>query len=146
MRRLSKLVALSARHRHELVRAQLALLRAQLAVWMRPRGHLVQLDAGSTAHPDDAAVRTATRVASAVSVVARGGVFRPSCLVRSVALASLLDRNGIPGWRIRIGVRGSARTFEAHAWVELGDVVLGDSPDHTDSFERLADVRLVEAG
>jgi hypothetical protein len=143
--RLSKLASLSEDERRDLVRAQLALLRAQLAVWTRPHGRLVRAERGPVAVPDERARLTARRLAAAVSLVSRRGVFRPNCLVRSLALSRLLEREEVPGWHVRIGVRERTGQFEAHAWVELGAEVLADSSAHVASFERLADVRLVRA-
>jgi hypothetical protein len=143
--RLSKLASLSDAQRGDLLRAQIALLRAQFAVWTRPHGRLVGPERGPIAPPDARARLAARRLAAAVSVVARHGLFRPNCLVRSLALSRLLEREQVPGWHVRIGVRERTGHFEAHAWVELGVEVLADSAEHVASFERLADVRLVRA-
>ena len=143
--RLSRLVSLSEAERRDLLRAQLALLRAQLAVWTRPHGHLVRPAREPIGLPDERAYLTARRLATAVSVVSNRGLFRPNCLVRSLALSRLLEREQVPGWHVRIGVRERTGRFEAHAWVELGSEVLADSTAHVASFERLADVRLVRA-
>ena len=143
--RLSKLASLNEAERGELVRAQLALLRAQVAVWTRPHGRLVRAAREPTGLPDERASHTARRIAGAVSLVSRRGMFRPNCLVRSLALARLLEGAQVPGWHVRIGVRERTGRFEAHAWVELGGEVLADSTEHVASFERLADVRLVGA-
>ena len=143
--RLSKLVSLSESERRELLRAQLALLRAQLAVWTTPQGRLVRPAREPSATPDERARLTARRLATAVSVASRYGVFRPNCLVRSLALSRLLEREHVTGWHVRIGVRERTGRFEAHAWVELDAEILADSSTHVASFERLADVRLVRA-
>ncbi len=58
---------------------------------------------------------------------------RPACLSRSVTLWWLLRRRGIDS-AIRIGVRTAEGRFEAHAWVELGGVVLNDSQDVGERF------------
>lgn len=142
--RLSKLASLSERQRQDLARAQLALLRAQLAVWTRPHGRLVRPDREPPAAPDEGNRGTARRLAQAVSLAARHGVFRPNCLVRSLALSRLLERDHVRGWHVRIGVRERTGQFEAHAWVELGTEVLADSAEHVASFQRLTDVRLVK--
>lgn len=143
--RLSKLVSLSEDEQRDLIRAQLALLRAQLAVWTRPQGRLVRPDREPAGVPDESAYVMGRRLAGAVSLASRRGVFRPNCLVRSLALSRMLEREQVPGWHVRIGVREHTGRFEAHAWVELGTEVLADSTEHIASFERLADVRLVRA-
>ncbi len=72
--------------------------------------------------------------ALAVERVARLGVGRGLCLVRSLALMDLLDRDGLSGGRIRIGVRRARGVFEAHAWVEWKGSVIGDDPLYVGTF------------
>jgi hypothetical protein len=134
----------------ELARAQVALLEAQLLVYTRPAGSLVA-DAANRVPGDVPAPGTprppregAFRIARAVRRAAEQGVFRPKCLVRSLALHRLLERRGISGSRIRVGVRKHDGRFEAHAWVELDGRVLGDEPEHTRAFAQLLDVHPVE--
>ena len=145
---LRRLARLGPREWVELLQAQLALLGAQARVWTRPTGRLVHGAAASPAPavlaeeaPLDARVE---RLALAVSRAGDYGVFRPLCLVRAVALSRLLERRGIRGSRIRIGVRIRRGRFGAHAWVEYGGRVIGDSPEHVESFAELADVRLLD--
>jgi len=73
----------------------------------------------------------ARRTARLVAVAARfaGG----TCLARSLVLASLLQRRGIPA-QLRIGVRKSEKGFEAHAWVEAAGAVLNDTQDVAERF------------
>lgn len=147
-RLLHKLAELSPREWGELGQAQLALLAAQVLVWTRPTGRLVS-SAGSgssrrEAPPAPAALARAHRLGLAVSRAGDYGVFRPLCLVRAVALNRLLERHGIHGSRIRIGVRMHKGRFGAHAWVEYGGCVVGDSTAHVASFAELTDVQLVD--
>ena len=148
---LRKLTRLSPREWADLIEAQLALLVAQFRVWTRPTGRLV-------AHSSDAASESVERVpavppvppraealALAVGRAAEFGVFRPLCLVRAVALNRVLERHGISGSRVRVGVRMRNGRFAAHAWVEYGDRVLGDNEAHVGSFVELSEVRLVDA-
>ena len=143
MSRLSRLASLSATERRDLLRAQLALLRAQLIVWTRAPGRLVRPDARPSVPPDERSFIAARRLAVAIAIASRRGVFRPTCLVRALALSRMLAREGVPGWRVRIGVRERTGKFEAHAWVEVGTEVLADSSQHVASFERLTDVQPV---
>ena len=143
--RLSKLASLSEGERRDLVRAQLALLRAQLAVWTRPHGRLVGPARAPATPPDEDTARRARRLADAIGMVSRHGALRPNCLVRSLALSRLLEGEQIAGWHVRIGVRERTGRFEAHAWVELGTEVLADSSEHVASFQPLTDVRLMRA-
>lgn len=128
--------------------AQLELLRAQVIVWRRPIGRLI---AGSTPQPElasdeasQAAEQRAARIARAVDRAARRGVFRPKCLVRSMALHRMLERSGIHGSVIRIGVRREGDELLAHAWVEHLGIALIDSPSAVAPFSRLADARLAD--
>ena len=128
--------------------AQLELLRAQVIVWHRPIGRLI---AGSTPQADHtgqvalrAAEQRAVSIARAVDRAARRGVFRPKCLVRSMALHRMLERSGIRGSVIRIGVRREGAELLAHAWVEHMGITLIDSPSAIAAFSRLTDARLAD--
>jgi hypothetical protein len=142
--RLAKLRRLNAAELSRLVRAQLALCWAALVVRTRPTGQLVQRSAGATsaAEPTAERVRDARSLALAVERAAEHGLFRATCLIRSVALQHLLQRRGITGGRIQIGVRMDGGQFLAHAWVEWNGEVLGDRVAHTATFAQLCDVDL----
>jgi hypothetical protein len=141
---LRKAGTLSASDWLLIVRAQLALFVAQVLVWTRPQGRLVESRAPGAARMDDVAtVSKAKRLGLAVDRAGSYGVFRATCLVRSVALQRLLDSNGIHGSRIRIGVRLKKGQFDAHAWVEYGTLVLGDHEANTRSFSELTDVHVL---
>jgi hypothetical protein len=140
---IAKVRALRGRDWLELLDAQLALIRAQLIVATRARGKLIDRHPPTgTAASEGPSVDDARRLGIAVSRAARFGVFRPQCLVRSLALYAMLERRGIRGSRIRIGVRRDGEQIAAHAWVEYGDFVLGDHDAHVASFTELADVRM----
>jgi hypothetical protein len=81
-------------------------------------------------------------LAKAVGRAATFGFGRSTCLVRAVALTRMLERNGIHGSRIRIGVRMDAKGFAAHAWVEHRGRTLADHEDHVSQYTDLTDVRL----
>jgi len=68
----------------------------------------------------------ARRAARMVGIAARltGG----TCLERSVLLAYILDRQGIPA-ELRIGVRSGEHGFEAHSWIEAAGEVLNEGRD-----------------
>lgn len=152
--------------------AQLALLRALVRVRTRPVGALVATGAPRTAGGGDhqaredgrepAAVPGSERAARrqllqrlelALARAGRRGLFRPSCLVRSLALAELLERHGVRGAEIRIGVRprplagGEPRPpapLEAHAWVELDGQILGEDARSARRFTPLGGLRAAE--
>ena len=134
-----KLAALSPRDWGELVQAQWALIAAQSVVRSRPVGALATAarDVGAA---DVARLPEARRLALAVVRAARFGVFRPQCLVRSVALSRMLARRGIDGAIVRVGVRRTDNEFLAHAWVELAGETLGDADDHVGSFVPLTNL------
>ncbi len=141
---IRKIRELSGRDWAELAEAQLALVRAQIMMLTRPRGGLV--DGGPPSpRPDGLPLGetlVARRLGVAVSRAARLGIFRPQCLARSLALQWMLERRGIEGSRIRIGVRKDGEGLAAHAWVEYGDMILGDHEYHVATFTELADVRM----
>jgi Transglutaminase-like superfamily len=89
-----------------------------------------RLGPDSPAERDGALVR-ARRTARLVAVAARytGG----TCLARSVVLACLLERQGVPA-HLRIGVRKDGTGFEAHAWVEAAGVSLDEGQDIGDGY------------
>jgi hypothetical protein len=64
-------------------------------------------------------------VARLVDAAARHGLYRATCLPRSLALWCLLRRCGIDS-NLRIGVRKEAGDIQAHAWVEYRGTVLND--------------------
>ena len=144
--RLRKLASLDAGDAILLLAAQRALLGAQLLVWTRPVGQLTAPAAGADSSsaplsgPDEA---LAKRVALAVGRAAENGVFRPRCLVRAVAIHRMLAARGMAAGRICIGVRRRGGHFAAHAWVQYGDLLLGDVETHVNTFVPLTAVELL---
>jgi hypothetical protein len=110
--------------------AQIALLGAQAMRWLRPLGKFVEVssgDPGTTFAPSGTRPQSCEHITAAIDRASRYGVFRPLCLTRAVALSRMLNAHGIAGHTIRIGVRHDRGSFTAHAWVELGHRVLGDT-------------------
>jgi hypothetical protein len=144
--RLRKLASLDGADVLRLVAAQRALIGAQLLVWTRPVGRLTApaeeggVPAAPLAPADEA---LAKRIALAVGRAAENGIFRPRCLVRAVAIQRMLEARGISGGRICIGVRRRGGHFAAHAWVQRGDLLLGDAETHVNTFVPLTDVELL---
>lgn len=144
-RRLARLRRLSRSEWGDLLRAQAYLIAAQVLVWTRPIGTLVvhaSAEEAASADGHFASEPNASRLAVAIRRVADHGLLRPRCLVRAVALNCMLERHGVRGSRIRIGVRIDEGRFAAHAWVELGGRVLGDFVEHTGGFTPLLDGRV----
>jgi hypothetical protein len=140
-----KLASLSIQDWRELVEAQWALLMARETVRNRPIGSLAT--PASEAHEaDDGRLPEARRLALAIVRAARFGVFRPQCLVRSVALSRMLAARGIDGAIVKVGVRRTNSEFLAHAWVELAGETLGDADEHVGSFVPLTNLDVPSQG
>lgn len=144
------LLGLSARDALELCQAQLYLVRAQFVVWTRPQGRLVGAARGTaegngSCDAADAAdvTNTARRLGAAVRRAADYGIFRPQCLVRSLALVRLLERHGVRGARLRLGVQRAGGRFVAHAWVDYGGAILADPPDAVRRLHPLGEVSVI---
>lgn len=73
-------------------------------------------------------VARARRLQRVVEIASVHGFAEGTCLSRSLTLLELLRRESIPG-TLRVGVRAPGSAFEAHAWVQCGDVVLNDRAD-----------------
>jgi hypothetical protein len=54
----------------------------------------------------------------------------------------MLERRGIRGAIVRVGVRRQAGEFLAHAWVEVDGQTLGDADDHVGSFVPLTNLEV----
>ncbi len=134
--RLTKLAGLGRSDLADLIRAQWQLVWALVLLRVVPRGRLLRVEgwAELPGHPGREVEALARRLALAVSRAAEHGLFRPTCLVRAVALAGLLRGRGIQEGRVRVGVRVRGGGFAAHAWVELGDLILGDEEWHVRTF------------
>jgi hypothetical protein len=132
----------------DLVRAQWRLIWALVLVRTVPRGQLLRPEGWPEAagHPGAEVEASARRLALALGRVAEHGLFRPTCLVRSIALQRWMRSSGIRGGRVRVGVRLHGREFAAHAWVEVGDLILGDAEWHVRSFTPLSGLERVDGG
>ena len=99
----------------------------------------------ATAAPSDVLARV-TRANVALRRAERLLPRRPSCLVRALALARLLENTGVPGPLIRVGVRREGTALDAHAWVELDGRVVGDDARATRRFTPLGSVAPTDRG
>lgn len=143
---LRRLPAQPARDLGYVVLAQWQLLRARIAILLIRRGRLLETVA-ATAVPDAPAdaesLAMARMISLAVDRAADYGLFRPTCLVRSIALDRMLRQDGVSGSVVRIGARSRAGRTEMHAWIEVGGVVVGERPDHIGTFTPLHDFTVV---
>jgi hypothetical protein len=83
--------------------------------------------------PDESPAETARRIARLVSIAARHGPYRASCLRQSLALWWLLRRRGVAA-DLRIGVRREQNQLQAHAWVEHDGEALNDAESVRSSY------------
>ena len=139
-----KLFALRAGDWRDLLAAQIRLFLAQIRVSTLPTGKLVKLRdgaAGPAAVPE-ARLCDARALALAIGRAAEYGLFRPACLVRSIALRRLLQARGMNGGRVQIGVILQDGRLAAHAWVEYSGEILGDDPHTVAHFDPLPGLSL----
>jgi Transglutaminase-like superfamily len=69
---------------------------------------------------------------------------RATCLERSIALWWVLRRQGVEA-EVQIGARKQGERFEAHAWVECGGAVLGDTSGERERFRAFGNLQALEA-
>jgi hypothetical protein len=91
-------------------------------VWFIPRG----IDPAGPINP--AMVDFARAITRMQQAAARHLIFHTNCLEQSMVLWWLLKRRDMAA-ELRIGARKEEGQFEAHAWVELGGVVLNDADE-----------------
>ena len=139
-----KLLALESRDWRDLVRAQLALVRAQRDMRSKPTGSMVRDEPAPSGEPTGDRVDDARRIALAVNRAATFGLFRPKCLVKSRALRKLLDAAGVEGAQVKVGVQLVNGRFFAHAWVEYAGQVVGDDPASIARFVPMPGIQVAE--
>lgn len=141
--RLSRLVrrlfSLPAREVGALALAQWYLLQARRTVRRRPKGALLRPVEESPRPAARAAGVELSDLVTAVNRAADYGLFRPTCLVRAVALERMIARSGAGSAVVRVGVARDREEFLAHAWIELDGSVIGDEPTHVHRFTPLHD-------
>lgn len=86
----------------------------------------------SAAHTTPA-LELAQRYATLAAIAARHGFYQANCLHQSLPLCWLLQRKGLPT-QIKIGVKPQTQPFQAHAWVELDGVSLGQTVAEYQAF------------
>ena len=137
-----KVRSLGWRDWKDMARAQIALLRAQREMRSVPTGELVREGPEPTNPSLADRSDDARRIALAINRAAGYGLFRPKCLVRSRALRQMLDRAGVSGAQVRVGVLLSEGRFLAHAWVEYRGQVVGDDPAFVDRFDPITELQV----
>lgn len=139
MRRAARrLVTLPLTEVADLVVAQGLLLSARRALRRRPLGQLLQPVDALGVVDDRPCAPHVERMATAIDRVARFGVFRPTCLVRAIALERVASGSE-PRAAVRIGVFRKSTALLAHAWLECGGRVVGDDPVRVSRYVPLHD-------
>ena len=147
-RRIVALGRLPAQRPRDVARVGLApwcLLRALVSLRLAPKGRLLAAAARADAAPTDRidGAERARQLVLAVDRAAEYGLFRPTCLVRSLALERMLEREGIEGGVVRIGARHRNGRPEMHAWIEICGTAIGERPEVTNTFTPLQDFTAV---
>jgi len=146
---LTRLLRQTSSEWRDLVEAKVAVSVAQLLLWSRPIGQFVTDVAVISPGLQEPLSRRskewgdALRISVAIRRAADHSVFKPKCLTRAIALSRMLENRGIKDSRVKVGVRKQDGKFTAHAWVELGQRVLGDDVQRVSSFAQLIDVKVI---
>lgn len=81
-------------------------------------------------------IQQAQEIARIVSIAARHGLYKATCLRRSLLVWWFLRGLGIQS-RICFGVRKMDHQLEAHAWVEYQGVIVNDSERVREAYQTL---------
>lgn len=137
MRQLKRWRSLDDCERKLLLEALVALGRVRMTLWLRPSSAAFRDYPGRTSSGLQVVDADSSDPAQVALAVRRAGKVIPAstCLAQALATQMMLARRGITV-EVRIGVaRDEHRSFEAHAWVELGGRVLIGNLHDLDRFE-----------
>jgi hypothetical protein len=84
--------------------------------------------------PGTAAPEQAKSIARLVEAVAKHGVYRATCLKRSLVLCRFLRLKGIQ-FELKLGASRGEEGISAHAWVEHQGVAINDRKDIGEHFK-----------
>lgn len=79
------------------------------------------------------------RIATLVNIAALHVPFPATCLTRSLLLSWMLRRRGVTS-QLRIGVRITQGSLDAHAWIEYAGIPINDRPEVGEQFAPFADI------
>lgn len=134
MNRWRKLIALSWPDRRQLVWAAALLGCARLGLpFIDFRAAPGATPRARPPVPSEAGLGRAQNLARLVNIAAAHSPFAVACLHRSLVLWWLLQREDI-ACDLWLGVRTDAGPFGAHAWIQCGEVALGEDPAHLARF------------
>jgi hypothetical protein len=146
MSRLNKFRQLARAERWLLVQSLLLLPIIHLALILlgyarlrRALETLSPLNSSMKAIAETANVQRAQEIARIVSLAAQHGLYRATCLRRSLLLWWFLRRDGMAG-KLRFGIRVFNHRLEAHAWVEYQGTVVDDAAGLHKDFQALHEV------
>jgi hypothetical protein len=133
-RKLQKFAGLSGVRRRLFLEAVFELTRAQLSAALIPFRWLApgfgRLMAESPEIYDATHERAILDLRWAIGTAASQLPWHSRCLVRATAVKWMLCRRRIPS-TLYLGVApGTAKTWDAHAWVRCGTIVLTGGPQH----------------
>ena len=144
--KLDKFWQLPRRDRRQLFQSFLLLPAIHLGLlslgYYRLRGlmeKLSPLPATPASTSESEVVQRAGEIAQIVAIAAGHGVYKATCLRRSLLVWWFLRREGIQS-QIRFGVHMSDHGLEAHAWVERAGIILNDSATVHESYQALDNV------
>jgi transglutaminase-like putative cysteine protease len=96
----------------------------RIAAWLGTAG----AESPATVTPEE--TRTAEAVGWAVRVLGGRVPWDGRCLAQALAATSMLRRRGLEG-TVSFGVcEGESATFDAHAWLRVGSLILTGGPGH----------------
>jgi hypothetical protein len=146
--RLNKLSQLSWHERRLLIQAALLLpiVHAGLLLlgYSRLRGIMERLAPLKSIDPsigEMEGIQRAQEIARVVAIAAQHGLYRATCLRRSLLTWWFLRRDGLES-KICFGARLLNGGFEAHAWVEYNTIIINDSAEVHEQYLVLHDVPL----
>ena len=130
---LNKVRQLSRNERRQLFQAVLLLPLIHFALLLlgyyrvrRVIEKLIPLKPGLVLLSDTQILERARENAQMVGIAAQYGLYKATCLRRSLLTWGFLRRQGIES-QICFGVRMCTRKLEAHAWLEYKGIVVNDS-------------------
>ena len=146
MSSLNKFGQLSPGHRRLLFQAFLLLPIIHVALFIfgyyRLRGIIEKLSPWKRIDlhdPESDRLQRARDIARLVTIAAQRGLYKATCLRRSILVWWFLRKENIPS-KICFGVRMLNQKLEAHAWVEYQGFVVNDSANVREDYQILQDI------
>lgn len=133
-----RFLALDRSSRRLLLRAMISLTYVDVVLrFDRGRRRLVRGLAPAQGGVGPEELLRARRYAHWIEIASRHHVADAQCLHRSLVLHRWLRLEGLPS-TVKIGVRKEGNALKAHAWVELGEHIVTDTPASVAAFTLLS--------